>query len=144
MSRAREAGQMAAGRIVAHLFDSELAPIARAHGQGDFVITDALASRMLVHASRDRHLAEVYTELFDADGPIVDTVELEPCSVPYGSVVAGLADDQVIPIGVILGGAVTLNPPKSGVIEFRPGDRVAVIRRVGLRDVQVYLERARR
>ncbi len=141
LDRAREAGQMAAGRIVAHLFDNELTPLARAHGKGDFVITDAVASRMLVHASRDRHFSAVYAELFDREGPIVDTVELDPGVVAYGSVVAGLASEEVIPIGVIVGGEVTLNPPKSTMIEFNRGDRVAVIRRVQLRDVKVTYER---
>lgn len=141
LDRARQAGEMTAERIVAHLFDNELAPLARAHGQGDFVITDALASRMLVHAARDRHFGDLYAEMFDAKGPIVDTFEVAPCKVQYGSVVAGLAEQTVLPIGVILGGEVLLNPPKNTDLEFRPGDRVVVIRRTQLRDIKVTIER---
>lgn len=135
LDRAREEGRLGSQRIVAHMFDSELAPLARAHAQGDFVITDALASRMLVHTSRDRHMSAVYAELFDATGPIIDTVELDPGVVWYGAIEVGLAADQVIPIGVIIDGVVTLNPPKSMRIEFGPGDRVVVVRRALVRDV---------
>ena len=141
LDRARDSGQMGAGRIVTHLFDNQLAPLARAQARGDFVITDTLASRMLVHASRDRELSPVYAELFDPDGPIVDTVEVEPGPATYGSVVAGLVDDQIVPIGVISAGRVTLNPSKATVFTFEPGDRIAVIRRVRLRDVWVSIER---
>jgi hypothetical protein len=141
LDRARDAGRMGAGRIVAQLFDGELAPLARAHAEGDFVITDTLASRMLVHASRDRDLSGVYGELFDPEGPIVDTVEVEPGTAAYGSVVAGLVGDQMVPIGVICDGQVTLNPPQSKVFTFGSADRVAVLRRVRLRDVWVTIER---
>lgn len=141
LDRARDNGQMRAGRIVTHLFDSELAPLARARAKGDFVITDTLASRMLVHASRDRELSPVYGELFDADGPIVDTVEVGPCTAPYGSVVAGLVADQMVPVGVVLAGQVMLNPSQATVLTFQPGDRVVVIRRLRLRDIWVTIVR---
>lgn len=137
LDRAREDGELGSQRIVAHMFDSELAPLARAHARGDFVITDALASRMLVHTSRDRHMSAVYAELFDAEGPIVDTIQLDPGAVSYGAIEAGLAADQIIPIGVVLDGVVTLNPPKSSRIDLGPDDRVVVIRRSHLRDVRV-------
>ncbi len=141
LDRARDAGTMRAGRIVAHLFDSELAPLARAHGKGDFVITDALASRMLVHTSRERHLTAVFHELFDRDGPIVDTVQIEPGRTRYGSVVAGMVAGQVVPIGVIRDGEVELNPPKDMSIDFGPNDHVVVVRQSTLRDVWVAVER---
>jgi hypothetical protein len=83
----------------------------------------------------------VYGELFDAEGPIVDTVEVGPGTAPYGSVVTGLVADQMVPIGVVLAGQVTLNPSKGTVFTFQPGDRVAVIRRLRLRDVWVTIER---
>lgn len=142
LDRARDEGELGSERIVAHMFDSELAPLARAHAQGDFVITDALASRMLVHTSRDRHMSAVYAELFDAEGPIIDMVELDPGIVSYGSIEVGLAADQAIPIGVIVDGVVTLNPPKSSRIEFGPDDRVLVVRRARRRDMTAVAERA--
>ncbi len=57
-------------RIVAQLFDSRLHDLAE--GCADFVLTDALASRMLVHTSRHKRLGDVYADLFGADGAIVD------------------------------------------------------------------------
>ncbi len=141
LDRARDAGAMGAERIVAHLFDSDLAPLARAHGKGDFVITDALASRMLVHTSREKALTAVFRELFDRDGPIVDTVQIDPGRVRYGSVVAGMTGGQIIPIGVAHNGEVTLNPPKDSTIDFGAGDQVVVVRRSMLRDVWVAVDR---
>ncbi len=143
LDRARHAGRMSDARIVAHLFDGELAPLAQAHGKGDFVITDALASRMLVHASRDRHLSDVYGELFDASGPIIDTMEVDPGAVLWGSVVAGLVDQQVVPVGAIIDGNVVLNPGHERRFEFQGGDRVAVLRRTQLRDIRVTIQRRR-
>ncbi len=144
LDRAREAGSIPDSRIVAHLFDSELATLAKAHGKGDFVITDALASRMLVHGSRDRHLSDVYSELFDPAGPIIDVMELDPGEVEWGSIMAGLADQQVAPVGVILADEVVLNPGRHRRFSLGPGDRVAVLRRTQLRDVWVTIEKGRR
>jgi hypothetical protein len=141
LDRARQSGRMGSERIVAHLFDSDLAQLARAHGECDFVITDALASRMLVHTSRRRHLGSVFAELFDGDGPIVDAVEVDPGTVPYGSVTARLLNDGFVPLGVITGGRVTLNPPNQDTIEFQPGDQVVVARPSRLRDVLITVEK---
>lgn len=135
LDRARDTGELAAERIVAHLFDNELATLARAHADGDFVITDALASRMLVHTSRDRHMSAIYTELFDALGPIIDTIEVEPGSISYGDIVAGLASAQVVPLGVIVDGELTLNPLRSTRLEFGPDDCAVVIRSTQSLDV---------
>lgn len=126
--RARETGRMEGVRLVAHLFDNELSALAGPAGDSDFVVTDALASRMLVHASRHPELAVVFDDLFDAAGPVVELVEVPPGSYQYGSVADGLVAAGVVPIGTVIGGSVTLNPRPDSLVELAPGDGVVVIR----------------
>ena len=50
--QARREGEVGSFRTVAHLFDQDIAELVVHTGPLDFVVTDALASRMLVQASR--------------------------------------------------------------------------------------------
>ena len=115
-------------RIVAHLFDSRLHDLAV--GNADFVLTDALASRMLVHASRHKRLGDVYADLFEPDGSIVDAIPAPPIRTSYGAVAAGIVAQGMVPIGTIVDGKVHLNPSRSDDFPFSQGDRIVVVRRV--------------
>jgi Trk K+ transport system NAD-binding subunit len=115
-------------RIVAHLFDSGLHDLAV--GKADFVLTDALASRMLVHASRHKRLGDVYADLFEPDGSIVDVIPAPPIPTKYGAVAAGIVARGMVPIGTIVAGKVHLNPSRSDDFRFRHGDSIVVVRRV--------------
>lgn len=128
LDRAREAGRLGDARIVAHLFDNELSALAGPTGASDFVVTDALASRMLVHTSRHKELAVVFDDLFDAAGPVTDLVQVTPGTYQYGAVADGLVSAGVVPIGTVIGGTVTLNPALDSTIEVGHGDGVIVIR----------------
>jgi voltage-gated potassium channel Kch len=121
-----------AARIVAHLFDSRLHPLAKAGGDDDFVVTDALASRMLVHTSRHPSMGDVYADLFSPGGPIVDVVPAPPGRTSYGAAAAGLVAEGMVPIGTIVDGKVALNPSRSACLERRD-DRIVVVRREGSR-----------
>jgi hypothetical protein len=142
LERARRDGEIRIDRVVAQLFDRDLAPLAGDHVEGgDFIITDALASRLLVHASRNPGVAAAYHELFDASGPIVDLFDVESGEVSYGSVVVSLVRDGIVPIGVIADGAVTLTPPMSSGLRLGPGDHVVAVRPSKLRQIDITVER---
>jgi hypothetical protein len=142
LERARHDDEIRVDRIVAQLFDRDLAPLAGDHVEGgDFIITDALASRLLVHASRNPGVAAAYHELFDAAGPIVDLFDIEPGDVSYGSVVSSMARDGIIPIGVIVDGTVTLTPPMSSGLDLGAGDHVVAVRPSTLREIDITFER---
>ena len=141
LDQARHSGGAAVDRIVAQLFDRDLAPLARGHvTSGDFVITDALASRLLVHASRNPGVSAVYQELFDASGPIVDLFEIPAGEVTYGSVVSSLATDGIVPIGAIIGGKVLLTPPLASTLHTGREDRIIAVRPSSLREVSLVVE----
>ncbi|MGF1665818.1 MAG: hypothetical protein ACFCVC_06055 [Acidimicrobiia bacterium] len=127
LDRARKAGRIGAERIVAHLFDNELATTARTAGASDFVVTDALASRMLVHTSREKELAAVFDDLFDASGPVADVLSVAAGTYQYGHLADGLVTAGMIPIGTVIGSEVTLNPSLGKDVDIGPGDGVIVI-----------------
>jgi hypothetical protein len=141
LERARQAGDIAIDRVVAQLFDRDLAPLAGSHvAGGDFIITDALASRLLVHASRNPGVSAAYRELFDASGPIVDLFDVGSAEVSYGAAVASLIRDGIVPIGVIVDGAATLTPPMSSSFELGAGDHIVAVRPSTLREIDITIE----
>jgi ion channel POLLUX/CASTOR len=131
LDRAREAEELRVERIVAHLFDNELATTALTAGASDYVVTDALASRMLVHTSREKELAAVFDDLFDASGPVAEMVPVAAGTYQYGHLADGLVTAGMIPIGTVIGKKVTLNPPLGESVDIGPGDGVIVIHRSG-------------
>jgi Trk K+ transport system NAD-binding subunit len=116
--------------IVTHLFDSRLRSLAPAGTNHDLVVTDELASRMLVHASRHKSMGVVYADLFNPDGPIVDVIPAPPIGTSYGAAAAGIVAQGMVPIGTIIGGQVSLNPPRTASFEH-DDDRIVVVRREG-------------
>jgi hypothetical protein len=114
-------------RIVTHLFDSRLRCLAKAGDDDDFVVTDALASRMLAHVSRHPSMGDVYSDLFDSSGPIVDLIPGPPTPTIYGVTAAGIVSQGMVPIGTIIEGQVSLNPSRSTCFEFGKDDRIVVV-----------------
>jgi hypothetical protein len=143
LHQARGAQSVDIERIVAQLFDRDLAPLAANHVTGgDFVITDAIASRLLVHASRNPGVSAVYRELFDASGPVVDFFEVPPGRVHYASVVSALSADGIVPIGAVIGGKPLLTPPLGSMLDMGPDDRIVAVRPSGLKEIELTLESA--
>ncbi len=141
LEQARAAGDMSATRIVTQLYDRDLTPLASAHvAEGDFVVTDALASRLLVHASRNPSVSGAFQELFDASGPIVDLFDVGRGEVIYGSVAESLSRDGIVALGAVMNGSVILAPPLSSSLVLGTGDRVVAVRPSGLREISVLLE----
>ena len=143
LERARSAGDIGIERVVAQLFDSDIAPVAGSHiASGDFIISDALASRLLVHASRNPGVSTAYRELFDASGPIVDLLDVGTGEVVYGSVAASLTGDGMVPIGAMVNGTVTLTPPMESKITLTGDDRIIAVRRSALKEIDLVFEGA--
>ena len=141
LERARESGRIDSGRTVAHLFDRELAPLARAHCRiEDMVISDALTSRLIAHASRDPAIANVHRELFDPDGPFIDLVEMTAGHLTFGEAVLACSANQMIPIGVLVNGKVTVTPRRTDVFDLGADDRVIVVRTNDLREIELTFE----
>ena len=114
--------------IVTHLFDSRLRSLAPPGNDHDLVVTDELASRMLVHASRHKSMGVVYADLFDPDGPIVDVIPAPPIGTKYGAAAAGVLAAGMVPIGMIVNGEVSLTPSRDERVK-REDDRIVVVRR---------------
>ncbi|MDH3247717.1 MAG: NAD-binding protein [Acidimicrobiia bacterium] len=141
LEQARSAGNVGDTRIVTQLYDRDLAPLADAHvAEGDFIVTDALASRLLVHASRNPSVAGVFGELFDATGPIVDLFDVGPGEVTYGSVVESLSKDGIAALGAVIDGSVVLAPPLGASLMLGTDDRIVAVRPSRLRDIELVIE----
>ncbi len=141
LERARESSRIDIGRTVAHLFDRELAPLARAHCRiEDMVISDALTSRLIAHASRDPAIANVHRELFDPEGPFIDLVQMTSGHLTFGEAVLACSENQMIPIGVLVNGKVTLTPRRTDVFDLGADDRVIVVRTNDLREIELTFE----
>ncbi len=141
LEQARSAGDMSRTRIVTQLYDRDLAPLADSHvDEGDFIVTDALASRLLVHASRNPSVSGAFRELFDASGPIVDLFDVGSGEVRYGAVVESLSRDGIVPLGAVMSGSVILSPPLDSSLVLAAGDRIVAVRPSNLRQVELVIE----
>ncbi len=117
----------------------ELAEVAQAD---DFVVSNKLVSMMLAQASETRHIAEIFREILDDDGCEVYMRPAEsyvPAGEPvnFHTVVAAARARGEAAFGYLqprgetarerrLGGVV-LNPPKSALLTFQPGDKIVVL-----------------
>ena len=141
LEQARASGDMTRTRIVTQLYDRDLAPLANSHvDEGDFIVTDALASRLLVHASRNPSVSGAFRELFDASGPIVDLFDVGTGEVRYGSVVESLSRDGIVALGAVMSGSVILSPPLDSSLVLGAGDRIVAVRPSILREIELVIE----
>jgi hypothetical protein len=127
LEQGRRDGKTEHTRVVAHLFSGDLADMAEGSGTSDFVVTDSLASHMLVHTSRHPELAAVFADLFDADGPVLNSFSIAAVGGQYGPVASALSQHGAIPIGVIDGGDIELVP--SFDLELSSGARLIAVHR---------------
>ena len=119
--------------IIAELLDQSNLDIAMTTGGDDFIVSDALTSLMIAQLSERAELKEVFEDLFDPDGAVL---ELQPAAwyvapgpVEYASVVASGVARGTSPLGYRLGGSgeVCVNPAKAARVDLGPGDEVLVI-----------------
>ncbi len=127
--------------IVSEMMDinnRELAEVARVN---DFIVSDKLISLLLAQISENKHLNAVFVDLFDPDGseiyvkPAVNYVKAGE-KVTFYTVLEAAALRNEIAIGYkvarLEGNAakshgVVVNPNKSEMITFAPGDKLILI-----------------
>jgi len=122
-------------RVIVELLDAKDAELAQVSGADDFVVSDALASLMMSQLSEHPELAEVYRQIYTAEG---SSLRMEAADayvgsgeVEFGQVVATAAAHDRLAIGwrrVIDGAAeVVVNPRKDRRVSFGPDDYIVII-----------------
>ncbi|MBW8486555.1 CASTOR/POLLUX-related putative ion channel [Actinomadura parmotrematis] len=128
--------------IVSEMSDDRNRRLAQVTKADDFIVSDKLLSLLMVQLSENRHLAEVFAELFDPAGaeiylrPATDYV-LPDVEIDFHTVVEAAARRGDIAIGYRVGArtaeppafGVVLNPAKAARRAFAAEDRVIVLTR---------------
>ena len=127
--------------IVSELLDDrnrELAEVARVD---DMIVSDRLISLMLAQISENKHLKEVFSDLFAAEGSEVYLKPLGDYVAPGGEVSFATISEAALRRGEVAIGyrkaadagdsskafGVRVNPPKSTTLIPAPGDRAIVL-----------------
>ncbi|HVT64429.1 MAG TPA: NAD-binding protein [Mycobacteriales bacterium] len=121
-------------RLVAEVLESRTVPIAATAGIDDFVVSDDLGSLLMAQLSENPRLADVFGELFGANGP---TITMEPAgayvgygSHSWGSVVLAVAARGEIALGYRqVDQPVVVNPAGSEAVELGEDDQIVVLTR---------------
>lgn len=119
-------------RIVAQMLNNEVGALAESGHADDYVVTDALVSRMLVHLARERNLAGVFDDLFDAQGPSARLIACTPGSHRYGDLRMLVAERHMVLIGLVTADGLVLNPAGDTTVELTDHDRLVVFGRFDL------------
>lgn len=120
-------------RVVAQILNNEVGALAPGNHDGDYVVTDALVSRMLVHLARDGELSGVFDELFDAAGPSARLLSCTPGRYRFGDLKMALTERHMTLVGVMSKGAPELNLADDTTVDFTSADRLIVFGRFDLR-----------
>lgn len=129
------------GNIVSELLDPNDVELASKATGDDFIVSQRLVSMLMTQLSESPHLADVFTDLFDADGasismhsyerftdsPRITFGELVADARNWGGVVIGYRAASAIGKPGCLADGLRINPPKSELIEFTAGDIVVAI-----------------
>ncbi len=118
-------------RIVAQMLNNEVGALARSGHADDYVVTDALVSRMLVHLARERELAAVFDDLFDAAGPSARLIACAPGTYRYHDLRMLVGERNMVLLGTVTGGGMNLNPPGDAHVTLVGADRLVVLGRFG-------------
>jgi len=130
-----DAGDDREPRVIVELLDAKAAELAAVTGADDFVVSDALASLMMSQLSEHPDLAEVYRQIYTAEGSALHMETADTFvgqgELTFGQVVATTAVHGRLAIGwrrVVDGEAeVVVNPDKSRTVTFGPEDHIVVI-----------------
>jgi hypothetical protein len=121
--------------VVSEVIDMQDTELTAVAGVDDIVVSDEVLSLLLTQVAENRHLADVFEKLLQADGP---EVYMRPADryvtggpVSFATLIAAASRRAETAIGyrqAIAGGhGVTLNPSKSTVFPIEPGDRLIVL-----------------
>ncbi len=126
--------------IVSEILDEEDTELAKVANVDDIVVSDQILSLMLAQLSENRHLADVFAELFQADGAEIYLRPVEryvtPGPVSFATLVEAAAQRGETALGYRSGAhardsdngyGIIVNPPKSDVFDAADGDRLVVL-----------------
>lgn len=124
--------------IVSEMLDDRNRELAEVTAADDFIVSDKLISLMLSQVSENKHLKDVFTDLFDPEGseiyvkPATDYVAAGK-PVSFYTVVEAARRRGHCAIGYVSAGSgaqktsVMVNPAKSSMVTFAAADRVVVL-----------------
>ncbi len=135
VKRMLRAGARPRPQLFVHLVEAGRATLAEVDGIDEFVISDALGSRLLAQFARSPERRRVLLELYAADGPslhLVSPARLGAADAgDFGDIVAAAASAGLIAIGILRvtdrGTQVVLSPPVADRIELAPDDQIVIV-----------------
>lgn len=135
LKRALRAHGVAAPRIVAELLDSDNVELARTTGADDFVVSDAIASRLIAQLAEQPLRRPVVLTLYAVDGPSIHLLPATELGASveqsWHEIVAAAYAAGLLAIGwrrsTSQEGQLTLNPNAADRVHLRDGDQVVVI-----------------
>ena len=124
-----------APRVIAELFDADNVDLAATSGADDFVVSDAIASRLMTQLAEEPARRAVLQTLYDNESPsfgLVDAKLLDvSADVEFGEIIDAAYSVGLLAIGwrraAEHGGKLTLNPSVTDRVQLDDGDQVVVI-----------------
>jgi ABC-type transporter Mla MlaB component len=133
--------------IVSEMQDVRNRALAEAAHPDDFIVSSRIDSLHMAQLSENPHLADVFEDLFDADGSElylkpVEQYFPEPVTLSFGTLVRACSECGQIAIGYRIEAerydeelrhnpdrqyGVVINPDKNHILTLRPGDQIIVI-----------------
>ncbi|MBJ7521068.1 MAG: hypothetical protein JHC84_15320 [Solirubrobacteraceae bacterium] len=118
--------------VVSEMLDDRNRELAQVTKVDDVIVSDQVISLLLTQISENRHLADVFTELFAADGAEVylrdaTSYVAAGATVTFATLVGAATARGETAIGYRGSSGVVVNPPKSLQLTIAPGDRLIVL-----------------
>lgn len=122
-------------RIVVEVLDADKVSLPRGKSVDDYVISDAIVSRMLTQAAEQPERRPILLSLYASDGPSIHLVEPAALGLDgdtgFDEIAAAAYSARLLAIGwrhaTERGGELVLNPQASRRVELRSDDRIVVI-----------------
>jgi hypothetical protein len=118
-------------RIVVELLDTDNVELARMTGADDYVVSDAITSRLMTQLAEQPQRRPILLSLYAAGGPSVQLVPAEELGMTgdlgYDEVITTAYAAGLLAIGVRRGDDVTLNPRASARVQLADGDQIVAI-----------------
>ncbi|HSJ43158.1 MAG TPA: hypothetical protein VK923_00560 [Euzebyales bacterium] len=118
-------------RVIVELRDSANLDLARLTGADDYVVSDAITSRLMTQLAEQPRRRDILLRLYAADGPSVRLVRVGELdlsgTVEFGDVIATAYAAGLLALGWRSGDEVVLNPPTSERMVLAADDQIVVI-----------------
>lgn len=124
-----------APRVVVELFDADNVELASTSGADDFVVSDAIASRLMTQLAEQPVRRAVLESLYAGETPSFDLIDATQLGtsgdVEFGEIISAAYSLRLLAIGWRRapehGGQVTLNPSVTDRVQLDDGDQIVVI-----------------